>query len=289
MVTLGRRAPGQSAAVPIRMLACGEGSPRSRPIEATPLVNSRSPDSLSVVVPLHDEAPGVPALASTLGELLRGADREIELVLVDDGSRDDTLDRLEAAFPAGGGPWRVLRHTENRGLTAALRTGSEAARHACVGWLDADLTYDPSVLLELARAVDAGADLAWASCHHPAGQLVGVSPWRASLSRLASGLYRRAAGHPELYTFTCMVRVQRREVLAATLPERGGFLGVAEQLLRALAQGARVTEVPATLHRRRVGQSKMRVLHAGLGHLGLLWAARRGRLRSRPADQRSTR
>jgi glycosyltransferase involved in cell wall biosynthesis len=236
---------------------------------------------ISLVVPLCDEEQGVPALVEALRAWLTDArleGREAELVLVDDGSRDETHARLARGFPAEAGPWRILRHADNRGLTAALRTGSEAARHPLVGWLDADLTYEPGILLELAKCVDQGAELAIASCHHPNGRLEGVAHWRAGLSRLASRLYRRATGRSELHTFTCMVRVQRRELLDATWPERGGYLGVAEQLLRTLARGARVAEVPATLHRRRLGQSKMRIARAALGHLGLVWAARRGRL-----------
>ena len=80
-----------------------------------------------------------------------------------------------------------------------------------------------------------------------------------------------ASGQRGIHTFTCMVRVYRREVLGACEPQRGGFLGVTEVLLRALAAGYRVVERPATLHRRRVGQSKMRVLQVGCAHLGLLW------------------
>jgi len=162
----------------------------------------------------------VPALAARLRDLLAEADREVELVFVDDGSRDDTAMRLTAAFPAGTGPWQLIRHAANRGLTAALATGSDAARHPLIGWLDGDLTYDPLLLLPLARAVDAGADLALASCHHPEGRLEGVPAWRAGLSRRASRLYRHAARRPDIHTFTCMVRVQRRELLARTRPTR---------------------------------------------------------------------
>ncbi len=76
----------------------------------------------------------------------------------------------------------------------------------------------------------------------------------------------------QLYTYTSMVRAYRRETLEACMPRRGGFLGVTEVLLRAIRDGHTVVEVPAVMRRRRAGQSKMRVLSVGLGHLGMMVA-----------------
>ena len=87
------------------------------------------------------------------------------------------------------------------------------------------------------------------------------------LSSIASRTYRRLTGTP-LHTFTCMVRVYRKPVLQACPPKHDGFLGVTEVLLAAIQRGYKVAEVPATLSRRRQGQSKMRVATVGFGHLG---------------------
>jgi hypothetical protein len=103
-----------------------------------------------------------------------------------------------------------------------------------------------------------------------------VPRWRRALSALASLAYRRATRAP-LHTFTSMVRVYRRSVLEDCTPQHAGFLGVTEVLLQAIERGYRAIELPAVLRRRRAGQSKMRVLRVGLGHLGLLWLARRRR------------
>ena len=94
------------------------------------------------------------------------------------------------------------------------------------------------------------------------------------MSKIASKGYRLATGIP-LHTYTSMVRVWRREALEACKPRRRGFSGVTETLLLALMQGRRVEEWPATMRRRRRGQSKMRVLRVGLEHLSLMaWATR---------------
>jgi glycosyltransferase involved in cell wall biosynthesis len=234
--------------------------------------------SLSVVVPLFCEEAGVPALCRALRGLdsqQRQLGRQVEFVLVDDGSTDDTAGALTEHLPPGDPRWRLIRHPENRGLTDALRTGTEAAVHDLVGWLDADLTYDPLLLADLAAAVDGGADVAWASCHHPEGRMEGVPPLRRLLSRAASRLYGLATGRRGVHTFTCMVRVQRRDDALRTWPERPGFLGVTEQLLRTLAAGSVARELPAVLRARRTGRSKMRIAPVIRAHFGLIVAARR--------------
>jgi dolichol-phosphate mannosyltransferase len=228
--------------------------------------------SLSVVVPCYQEAAGVPALCVALQRFVRehGSDRSVDCVFVDDGSTDQT----RALLASHGASLRatVVAHEHNRGLAAALRTGSEAARGELIGWLDADLSYDPGVLAALAACCDAGADAATASCHHPRGQVEGVGRLRCWLSRSASRLYRLATGAP-LHTFTCMVRVHRRDALLACLPEEDGYLGVTASLLALLARGARVVEVPTTLRARTTGASKLRAARTILGHLRLLGRA----------------
>lgn len=232
--------------------------------------------SLSIVVPMYDEEGGVEPLAAALTTFLSAQSaRVVEVVLVDDGSTDDTRRRLTdhlSRFEPLARAARVVGHDRNRGLTAALATGLAHARGDLVGWLDSDLTYDPAVLAALAARCDAGADVALASCYHPDGGVEGVGRWRLWLSRLASAGHRLASGH-RLHTFTCMVRVWRRDALQRSQPRAGGFLGVAESLHLALRAGMRVEEVPALLRRRRTGSSKMRVLRAGVGHLRLMATA----------------
>lgn len=239
--------------------------------------------SLTVVIPFCNEAAGVAALGSALTTFLseeRGA-RVVDFVLVDDGSRDATnalLQELARSLPA-----TVVTHAHNRGLTAALASGLEAARGDLIGWFDSDLTYAPSLLATLADACDRGADVAVASCYHPSGGVEGVPRWRLLFSRAASFGHRLSSGC-RLHTFTSMVRVYRREVLERCRPARGGFVGVTETLLRALRQGYRVVEVATVLRPRRAGVSKMRVARVTFAHLGLMFANAIGVLRRPRTD-----
>ncbi len=225
--------------------------------------------SLSVVVPAFNEAAGIPDLAREMGAFLdaHAAVRPVQLVLVDDGSTDETAARMREFF-GDRDDTTVVAHPHNLGLGAALETGGAAATGAYVAWFDSDLTYRPEILSALAARLDEGADVALTSCYHPDGGIEGVPAWRLALSKAASSLYQRLT-RGDLHTYTSMVRGYRREVLAACAPQRGGFLAVTEVLLRALRGGYRCVEVPAVLARRRTGQSKMRILRVAFGHANL--------------------
>lgn len=240
-----------------------------------PLASRKS--SLTVIVPLFQEEDGVAKLAQGLARFHASERdiRDVDFVLVDDGSTDRTAELLRTHF--ADWPARILTHERNRGLTAALATGLTAARGDYVGWLDSDLTYEPEALSGLAAQLDAGADVACTSCYHPQGQVVGVPRWRLHLSQTASRLYRRLTRVP-LHTFTGMVRVYRHEVLVRCPMARSGFLGVTEVLLKAIRAGYRVVEAPAVLRVRSAGTSKMRTFRVGKQHLRLMWDWLRDRL-----------
>ena len=98
---------------------------------------------VSIVIPAFNEADGI---ATTIGRLRAAAGGSLELVVVDDGSSDDTADR---ALAAGADQVIVLDH--NRGKGAAVRAGVLAARGRAVAFTDADLAYDPALVLRVAR------------------------------------------------------------------------------------------------------------------------------------------
>ncbi len=228
--------------------------------------------SLSVVIPCRDEEPGLPGLASALRPW-----REIphlEILFVDDGSRDGTREKAQAHFPSA----RILVHPEPLGLGAALRTGTLAASGELVAWFDADASYDPALLPRMVDILlEKGADAVLASPWHPEGGSQGV-PWRRALPSKAISRVYRLLGPGRLYTYTGLFRVHRRDLLLRALPLRQGFPGVTESLLRFLLLGGKVLEVPAVLHSRKAGSSKMRILQVAGGHLELLGALLLGKL-----------
>jgi len=89
------------------------------------------------------------------------ADGGVEIIVVDDGSFDDTSSRARDA-----GADRVLRHEVNQGKGAAVRTGVLAARGRTIAFLDADLAYSPDQILGLLDAVETGWDVVTGSRRH---------------------------------------------------------------------------------------------------------------------------
>jgi dolichol-phosphate mannosyltransferase len=243
-----------------------------------------APLGVSVVVPLYNEREVVPSLVASLSRLEQAfAGRyEFEFVLVDDGSRDETVALLETAL-ADRANCRLVRHGQNRGIGAAIQTGLRAARHETVVSMDCDGSYDPVLLGELVPLLTAGVDLVTASPYHIAGGVENVPLWRLRLSRLASQLYGVVCWH-KLSCYTSCFRVYRRSATAPIELQNEGFVGVAELLCTLLARGGGVVEHPALLRSRVAGASKMRVVRASLGHLRLMARLLANRLTSRTAQ-----
>jgi polysaccharide deacetylase family protein (PEP-CTERM system associated) len=247
-------------------------------------------EPVTLVVPLFNEDQNVGYLLRTLCDFrqrLAGRYR-VHLVLVDDGSSDGTWAALTSKF--GGVPdCRLIRHPSNRGVAAAILTGIEGAPTEVVCSIDCDCSYDPSCLAEMIPLID-GADLVTASPYHPEGRVLNVPSWRLFLSKTLSRLYS-AVLRDRLHTFTSCCRVYRKPAVAGLSVSAGGFLGVAETLIRLKLNGARVVEHPATLESRLLGESKMKILRTMWGHLGLLGelAFRETRVKGRAALARSRR
>jgi len=218
---------------------------------------------ISVVVPLYNEAGNVEPLARRILAALAAAAQSIELVLVDDGSTDDTWERILVAQHADA-RIRGIHHPTNLGQSAALFSGFRASQGSVIATLDGDLQNDPAdlprMLVELERC-----DL-----------VCGVRTARADsrLRRLSSRVARWARKLVLRVDFAdsgCNLRVFKRRVLD-TLP---AFRGV-HRFIPILARnaGAVVTEMPVSHRPRAAGCSKYGVWNrVGAGIFDLLMVA----------------
>jgi cellulose synthase/poly-beta-1,6-N-acetylglucosamine synthase-like glycosyltransferase len=247
---------------------------------------------VSVVTPLYNERECVDMLIASLDRFEQAlSDQfELEFLLVDDGSTDDTAALLQSAIE-GRGNYQIVRHERNRGIAAAIQTGIRAARHEIVVSTDCDGSYDPMLIGELVARLEPGVDLVTASPYHRDGRVENVPKWRLALSRLASRMYGAACRH-KLSCYTSCFRVYRRSAIAPIELENERFVGVAELLWKVLDRGGKVVEHPALLRSRVAGQSKMRIVRATLGHLRLIGKIAGTRLRpkrnSNPVTPRSS-
>jgi len=227
-----------------------------------------TPASVTVVVPCYNEEAGLPSLLDRLCRMREAQTLDWHFLFVDDGSSDGTFTTLLRA--AQSQPWiEVLRHHENLGLGASLRTGFEYARSPIVCTIDSDCTYPPEKLPELTALVQNGAALVTASAWHPDSAAADGHPFRLWLSRRVSNVYKRLLGQ-DVHTFTCLFRAYQADLLGPLRFRSSGFAAVAEIMLRALQYGYVVREVPMRLESRRFGESKLRVGDAVVAHLRLL-------------------
>jgi dolichol-phosphate mannosyltransferase len=234
---------------------------------------------LSVVVPCFNEADNIDKLRTELFPVLeglvgRGLDHtgidSVEVVFVDDGSKDGTYEALKSAFGSLRHPGicvKLEKHDANRGLGAAIRTGFTAATGEVVVTTDSDGTYHFSTIPCLLELLTEEVAIVTASPYHPLGKVVGVAGYRVFLSRGSSLLYRLLVDR-NVHTYTAVYRAYRREVIDQIPFAADNFLGGTELMVKAMLKGFQVAEFPAALHRRTFGISKARLLNTIASHLG---------------------
>jgi glycosyltransferase involved in cell wall biosynthesis len=205
------------------------------------------PPQLSVVAPLYNEAQNVQPLVDWIIEALGAYPETYEVILVDDGSRDDTWNRIVQAAAANP---RVqgLRLGRNVGQTAAMMAGFDHARGRVVVSLDGDLQNDPRDIPMLVAKLDEGYDLVcgWRQRRQDKLILRKVPSW------VANRLIRRLTG-VQITDNGCSLKAYRRDLL-----DRISLYAEQHRFIPALSAsvGARITELPVRHHARRFGESK---------------------------------
>jgi glycosyltransferase involved in cell wall biosynthesis len=216
-----------------------------------------APVDVSVLVPAKDEAENLPEFVRLCDAALRDAGFTFEVVVVDDGSRDDTaavLDGLRRQYPF----LNVVTHRRQQGIADALRSAGDAARGDVFVFYPADLQYLPEDIPTLVRPIlDGGADV-----------VTGTKQGRyekAFVSSIYNGLCRWLFG--VRVTDLNSVKAYRREVMDGVplRPDWHRFMVVI-----AAADGFRLTARPVPLHPRRAGTSKFTWRRIPVGVLDLI-------------------
>jgi dolichol-phosphate mannosyltransferase len=214
---------------------------------------------VSVVVPLFNEEPNMPILQSELRAALGGLDHEI--IFVDDGSIDRTVERIENAPNV-----RVVRFAKNAGQSAAIYAGLQAACGATAVLIDGDLQNDPADIPKLLAEISRGADLVCGYRAQRKDTLV-----KRLTSRVANFVRSRFTKDGVRDT-GCTLKAMRRECIGALVPFKG-----MHRFIPALikAAGYRLVEIPVNHRPRRFGRSKYslgnRALRATIDMFGVRW------------------
>jgi len=223
---------------------------------------------ISVVVPVFNEAEGLPPLYATLCEALAALPGPAEVVFVDDGSRDRSADLLEE-FALADPRIHVIRLRRNYGQTAAMMAGIQHSTGDVIVPMDADGQNDPRDIPLMLAKLEEGFDV--------------VSGWRreredkALSRRLPSVVANRLISWVmgvHLHDYGCTLKAYRREVL-----EDVRLYGEMHRFIPIFAawEGARVAEVPVRHHARKFGASNYgigRVMRVLLDLLTLFFIGR---------------
>jgi glycosyltransferase involved in cell wall biosynthesis len=203
--------------------------------------------SVSVVVPVYNEVENVPLLYGQLAKVLPELDRPWEILFVDDGSSDGTVQQLKK-LAALDPRVKVACFRRNFGQTAAMHAGLQLATGDVIVTLDGDLQNEPGDIPMMVRKLDEGYDLVhgWRKERHDA--LVS----RKIPSRIANWLISRTTRFP-IHDLGCTLKAVRRDI--ARELELYGEMHRFIPIL-AHARGARCVEVVTRHHARQFGKTK---------------------------------
>ncbi len=207
-------------------------------------------EGLSVFFPAYNDAPSLPGLLERTFETLRRVASDYEVIVVNDGSADNTGEILEELRLKYAPFLRVVTHPENSGYGAALRSGFASATKEYIFYTDGDSQYDPAELEKLLLAVKPDTGLV------NGYKMERSDPWH----RIAIGwLYNRFARwlfRIGVRDIDCDFRLIRRSALdLGTLRCTGGTICV--ELVRTLElSGAGIAEVPVHHYARQYGRSQ---------------------------------
>ncbi len=225
---------------------------------------------LSVVVPIYDAAGFVEERLTSLHAFLTGAGLDFELIVVDDGSGDDSAKRVEAL---GLSRTRLLRRGENGGKFAALGDGmARPTGRGCL-FTDADVPYDLSIVPQMVQLVnDRGFHLAIGDRNLPDSSFgERLPPVRAVATRLFT-LFVRLFVTSGVSDTQCGIKAFRGDVARALFPllRETGFAGDVELLYVALKHNLTIRRLPTRLVYQ--GRSTVRPVRDGLAMARAVWS-----------------
>jgi len=203
--------------------------------------------SLSVVIPVYNEYESVGPLYKKLDAVLSKLGYGYEVILIDDGSKDGTYEKL-LELPEKNASYKIIRFRKNFGQTAAMSAGFDNAKGDIIITLDADLQNDPQDIPRLLKEMDKGFDI--------------VSGWRKKRkenaitrripSMVANKIISRLSG-VYLHDYGCTLKAYRKEVI-----KNVELYGEMHRYIPAVASsmGIKVSEIVVRHHRRKFGSSK---------------------------------
>jgi glycosyltransferase involved in cell wall biosynthesis len=222
---------------------------------------------LSIVIPMFNEADNVEITLKRVEEVLAEFPGSFEIIPVNDGSVDNTLEILEKVAERDE-KIKVASYPTNIGRGMALRTGFKKSSGDIIVSIDADLSFSPHHILDLIKVLkeEPHIDFVLASPYVPGGKTENVPFHRLWISKLGNKVLRYTLPN-HIYYSTGVFRAYRRKVIESLELESDDKEIHLEILSKALAIGYRVKEVPVVLTARKRGKSKFKFKKTAISHL----------------------
>jgi len=226
------------------------------------------PLELSVIIPVYNEEESIPILVRELEETLNELGKSYEIIFVDDGSRDASLEKLQQAR-SNNPKIRVICFEKNAGQSAAMDAGFQAARGDLFVTLDADLQNSPrDIPLLLEKIPDFDIVCGWRENRN--------DPWIRRISSRIANFVRNILSNEDIKDIGCSLKAYRRECFQHIKLYNGmhRFLPTLFKM-----EGFRAAEVRVEHYPRKYGRSKYnirnRIFRSFIDLLAVRWMKKR--------------
>lgn len=229
-----------------------------------PNVNTKI--SLGIYIPLFNEEDGIEQLYLELTKLTSELFNKcnVKIVLIDDGSEDNTLKFLYQHFSQP--IFKIIEHKQNKNLGGFLKTAINDCSFDYIAFLDSDCTYSPLLIDSMFEKSLEGYDIVNASPYHPEGEVVGVGKFRLFLSKSVNYIYRIISGK-NFYTTSSICKIYKTQVIKNLIITRSNFVGITELFTKAVLTTNSIFEYPCQLSTRIYGVSKLNIYSNIFDHI----------------------
>ncbi len=232
-----------------------------------------------VILPAYNEATTLLSLFQSISKTMEG--KEYHIILVDDGSNDDTFNL--ACKYSEKIPLEIIRHRINKGLGEAIKTGivrviSKITDNDVIVTMDADNTHNPALIFQMEKELNKSKVIVIASRYKGEGKEIGLSFIRHFLSKIANIMFKILFPLKGVKDYTSGYRVYRGWLIKKSfkswgerLIEEKGFTCMVELLIKLSKFSSRIGEVPLVLrYDFKKGKSKMKVMRTILQYFFLI-------------------
>jgi len=223
---------------------------------------------VSFIIPCYNEREGIRKTISNLADFLKKNKIKYDIIIVDDGSKDGTLDIIKN-MQKYDKKIRLLLRKQNPGFGYSLIDGSEIAKGNIVIWVMGDSSDDLNTILKMIEKINLGFDMVIGSRNVSGGSRGDQDKLKAFGSRLYSRLAKFLFGLP-VYDITNAFRAFRKELIFKIQLENGNFAISPEFSIKAHKKGFKIGEVPTNYNERKIGEAKTKLFRMGLFYYMLL-------------------